>query len=121
MQAGEGQVWGAGLCEGAREGTQNLKGPETLHSWPRAPWVDPRDGAPGREPFPPQGQPLRLLLQPPALGPTWCALDLDPRMEGHGGGPSVDPAGEVLWVLLETSRGDGEEQSALAGTWKELM
>lgn len=33
----------------------------------------------------------------------------------------MDPAGEVLWVLLETLRGDGEEQSALAGTWKELM
>ena len=112
--AGEGWVWGGVAV------LWNPKGPETLLSWPRAPWVDPRDRFLGREPIPPQGRPCTRLLQPPALGPTWWLLDLGPRMEDTGW-TVCGPAGEVLWVLLQTAQGGrGETESTWAGTWKEL-
>lgn len=103
----------------AREGTQNLKGLETLHSWPRAPgWTqgtELRAENPSRRRLAPSDS--CSSLQP---GAHLVRADLDPRMEDTAG-TACGPRREVLCVLLETSRGDGEEHSTLAGMWKELM
>lgn len=78
---------------GERRDTES-EGIQTLHSLAQGSLGGPKDAEPGQRTLPAAGPAPQTPAPASSLGPTWCELDLDPRMEGHCGPP--DPAGEVL-------------------------
>lgn len=121
--AGEGQVWGAGgrAVGGGGRRIQNPKGPETLLSWPGAPWVHLRDGVLGREPVPPAGPAPRTPAPAPSSGAHLVATGPWPQDGGTRGGPSVGPQGRCRGFCWKP-RKEAEEKQRVpwAGMWKEL-
>lgn len=110
---------GRAMQGGGRRGTEP-KGTRDPAVLARGPLGGPEGRSSGQRTFPPPGQPRRLLLQPPALGPTWWPLDLGPRMEGHGVNCLWTLQGKCFEFCWKRREETGRTESALAGTWKEL-